>query len=209
MPPKIYDISVDISIGMHTHPGDPKFRSRQIADFEDEKYRLYKISLGNHTGTHVDAPAHFVKDGATVTELPLEMLNGRVRVVQIHNKKKVDFAELSKLVLVDDFRILFKTRNSLLWGSKKTFQRKHVYLTLEASKYLVENGIKLIGFDYLSVEEFGNTEYPVHRYLLGNQVILIEGLNLSEVEEGDYEMSCLPLKLKGFDGAPARVILRR
>jgi arylformamidase len=167
------------------------------------------MSLCNHAGTHVDAPAHFIKDGATIEEIPLEIMNGRVRVVEIYNKRHVDVDELSKLVRVDDFRILFKTRNSLLWKSRKTFQRKHIYLTLQASRYLVENGIKLVGFDYLSVEEFGNTEYPVHRYLLGNQVVLIEGLNLSEVEEGDYEMSCLPLRLSGMDGAPARVILRK
>jgi arylformamidase len=209
MPSKIYDISVDIKSGMHTFPGDPRFRSRQMKSTENDGYSLFKMSLCNHAGTHVDAPAHFVKDGATIDEIPLEILNGRIRVVEIYNKKHVDVDELTKFVLVDDFRILFKTRNSLLWQSKRTFQRKHIYLTLQAAKYLVENGIKLIGFDYLSVEQFGNSEYPVHRYLLGNQVVIVEGLNLSEVEEGDYEMSCLPLKLSGMDGAPARVILRK
>ncbi len=209
MSSRIYDISVDVRMGMHTFPGDPRFKSRQLKTLENDQYQLHQISLGNHTGTHVDAPSHFLKDGATVSELPLEILNGRVRVVEIHDKTKVDVSELTNLVRVDDFRILFKTRNSLFWGSKKNFQRKYIYLTLEASIYLVENGIKLIGFDYLSVEEYGNTEFPVHRYLLGNEVILIEGLNLSEVEEGDYEMSCLPLKLSDMDGAPARVILRK
>lgn len=209
MPPKIYDISVDIRKGMHTFPGDPRFKSRQLKTVENDRYRLHQISLGNHTGTHVDAPAHFLEDGATVSELPLEILNGRVRVIEIHNKMKVDVPELSNLVLVDDFRVLFKTRNSLFWRSKKSFQRKYVYMTLGASMYLVENGIKLIGFDYLSVEEYGNTDFPVHRYLLGNDVILVEGLNLSEVDEGDYEMSCLPLKLADMDAAPARVILRK
>ncbi|HSE41231.1 MAG TPA: cyclase family protein, partial [Acidobacteriota bacterium] len=144
MPTKIYDISVDVKPGMHTHPGDPRFRSRQIKSTENDGYRLFKMSLCNHAGTHVDAPAHFIKDGATIEEIPLEIMNGRVRVVEIYNKRHVDVDELSKLVRVDDFRILFKTRNSLLWKSRKTFQRKHIYLTLQASRYLVENGIKLV-----------------------------------------------------------------
>ena len=194
---------------MHTYPGDARFRSRKLKSVEKDGFEIHRIVLGNHTGTHVDAPAHFVKDGASVTELPLEMLNGRVRVVEIHNKEKVDVAELRNLVLVEDFRILLKTRNSLLWKSKRRYQKKHLYLTLDAAKYLVENGIKLIGFDYLSIERHGDMEFPVHRYLLGNQIIIVEGLNLSEVEEGDYEMSCLPIKLADLDGAPARVILRK
>lgn len=209
MAAKIYDISVDIQTGMPTYPGDAKFKSLKLKSVDQDGYEIHRLTLGNHTGTHVDAPAHFIQDGATVTELPLDILNGRTRVVEIHDKEKVSLEELQNVKLDNDFRILIKTRNSSLWKSKKRFQKKYVYLTLDAAKYLADNDIKLIGFDYLSLEKFGDSEHPVHRYLLGNQVIILEGLNLSNIEEGDYEMFCLPLKLAGLDGAPARVILRK
>jgi arylformamidase len=209
MPAKIYDISVDIQMGMPTYPGDAKFKSRKLKSVEKDGYEIHRLSLGNHTGTHVDAPAHFIQNGATITELPLDILNGRVRVVEILDKEKVGLEAVKELQLQNDFRILFKTRNSSLWKSRKRFQKNYVYLTLDAAKYLAENDIKLIGFDYLSLEKFGDSEHPVHRYLLGNQVIILEGLNLLEVEEGEYEMCCLPMKLAGLDGAPARVILRK
>jgi arylformamidase len=209
MAAKIYDISVDIQVGMPTYPGDAKFKSRKLKSVESDGYEIHRLSLGNHTGTHVDAPAHFIQDGATITELPLDILNGRVRVIEIQNKYQVGLTEVQNLKLDNDFRILFKTRNSSLWKTRKRFQKNYVYLTLDAAKYLAENDIKLIGFDYLSVEKFGDSEHPVHRYLLGNQVIILEGLNLSEVEEGEYEICCLPMKLTGLDAAPARVILRK
>lgn len=209
MTAKLYDISVDIQIGMPTYPGDAKFKSRKLKSVEQDGYEIHRLSLGNHTGTHVDAPAHFIQAGATITELPLDILNGQARVVEIQNKEKIGLTEVQNLKLDNDFRILLKTRNSSLWKTKKRFQKNYVYLTLDAAKYLAENDIKLIGFDYLSLEKFGDSEHPVHRYLLGNQVIILEGLNLSEVEEGEYEMCCLPLKLAGMDGAPARVILRK
>ncbi len=209
MPAKIYDISVDIQKGMPTYPGDPKYKSRKLKSVEHDGYEIHRLTLGNHTGTHVDAPAHFVEGGATITELPLDILTGRVRVVEIVDKEKVGLQEIQNLQLENDFRILLKTRNSSLWKKKKRFQKNYVYLTLDAAQYFAENDIKLIGFDYLSLEKFGDSNHPVHRYLLGNQVIIVEGLNLSEVEPGEYEMSCLPMKLTGLDGAPARVILRR
>jgi arylformamidase len=209
MAAKLYDISVDIQIGMPTYPGDAKFKSRKLKSVEQDGYEIHRLSLGNHTGTHVDAPAHFIQNGATITELPLDILNGRTRVVEIQNKEKVGLTEVQNLKLDNDFRILFKTRNSSLWKTRKRFQKNYVYLTLDAAKYLAETDIKLIGFDYLSLEKFGDSAHPVHRYLLGNQVIILEGLNLLEVEEGEYDMCCLPLKLAGMDAAPARVILRK
>ncbi len=209
MSAKIYDISVDIQTGMPTFPGDAKYKSRKLKSIEQDGYEIHRLTLGNHTGTHVDAPAHFIAGGATITELPLDILNGRVRVIEIFDKEKVGLQEIQNLELESDFRVLLKTRNSSLWKNKKRFQKNYVYLTLDAAKYLAEKDIKLIGFDYLSLEKFGDSEHPIHRYLLGNQVIILEGLNLFEVEAGEYEMSCLPLKLTGLDGAPARVILRK
>lgn len=206
---KIYDVSVELNSKMHVYPGDPRFRSRQMKELDKDSYQLFKIMMGNHAGTHVDAPAHFLKDGASVDELPLELMNGRARVVEIHNNEKVDVPELERLMLADDFRLLFKTRNSLIWKSRKKFKKNYIYLTEDGASYLADNGIKLIGFDYLSIDQFGSLSHPAHKILLGNGVILIEGLNLAEVEEGHYELSCLPLRLTGLDAAPARVILKR
>jgi len=205
---KIYDISVPIGPEMHVLPGDPKFKSRlHRALANGDHYDLHKISLGNHSGTHVDAPAHFIKDGTTITELPLEILYGRARVIEIHHSEKIDVPELQQLVLVDDFRVIFKTRNSMLWGTQAHFTKNYIYLTAEAAKYLVENGIKLVGFDYLSIDRYGDETYPAHRALLENGVILLEGLNLLEVDEGEYDLACLPLRLAGMDAAPARAVL--
>lgn len=208
MPNKIYDISVDIRKGMVVYPKDPRFRFRQAASVEKDGVSLHKIMMGNHTGTHVDAPAHFIEGGASVTDLALELMNGRVRVIEVHSTEKIDVSELQQSLMPDDFRILFKTKNSLLWSSRKKFKKDYIYMTPEAANFLVQSGVKLVGVDYLSIDRFGSDSYPVHKILLGNQVIIVEALNLAEVEEGSYEMSCLPLKLSGLDAAPARVILR-
>jgi arylformamidase len=207
---KFYDISVDIHPRMQAYPGDPKFRSKAIRSLENgDPFSLSKIMMSNHVGTHVDAPSHLNSGGWTITDIPLEVMNGRARVVEIHNGEKIDLPELKQLILMDDFRILFKTRNSHLWSNHKYFSKKYVYLTPQGAKYLIDNGIKLVGFDYHSIDRFGDDEYPVHKLLLENQIALVEGLNLAEVEEGEYEMSCLPLRLKGMDAAPARVVLKK
>jgi arylformamidase len=205
---KIYDVSVPLHYTMPVFPGDPAFKSQRIKSLEAaDLYELHEITLGNHAGTHVDAPAHFLRRGKTVDEIPLEVLNGRARVVEIHDALKIDVPELERLILVEDFRVLFKTRNSLLWNGP--FTGDYIYFTEKAAKYLAENSVKLVGFDYLSVDRYEDKSFPVHKILLKNDTILVEGLNLAEVEEGEYEMSCLPLRLKGLDASPARVILKK
>jgi arylformamidase len=207
---KIYDISVDIHPRMQVYPGDPRFRSKPVRSFEaGDSYGLFKIMMSNHIGTHVDAPSHFIPGGLTITDIPLEVLNGRARVVQIRHREKIDVPELKQLTFMNDVRVLFKTRNSHLWTNHKYFSKKYIHMTPDAARYLVEEGIKLIGFDYHSIELFGDQNYPVHRVLLGNQVVLVEGLDLTQIDEGQYDLSCLPLKLRGMDAAPARVILKK
>ncbi len=207
---KIYDVSVHMHPGMQTYPGDPRFRAKLMKSLEKgDAFSLSKIMMSNHTGTHVDAPSHIIAGGPTITDLPLEVMNGRARVIHIGHREKIDVPELKQIVLMDDFRILFKTRNSLLWSNHKHFSKKYIYLTSDAARFLIDNGIKLIGFDYHSVEQFGENGYPVHKILLENRVVLIEGLNLAEVDPGEYDLSCLPLPLKGMDAAPARVILKQ
>lgn len=205
---KIYDVSVPIDSSTPVFPGDPEFRSKEVRSLNAKgDYQLHEVTMGNHIGTHVDAPAHFIQHGTTIDAVPLEVLNGRARVVEIHNAEKIDVPELKRLILVEDFRVLFKTRNSLLWNAP--FTNDYIYLTKEAARFLSENGVKLVGFDYLSVDRYGDETYPVHKTLLKNGIILVEGLNLAEVEEGEYEMSCLPLRFKGLDASPARVILKK
>ncbi len=205
--PRIYDISVPLAAGMSIYPGDPPFALEPVQRLGESPFELSRLSLSTHTGTHVDAPSHFVRGGASVDQLPIEILLGKARVVELAAREKVERAELEALDLRDDLRVLLKTRMSgqLL---KPDYHQDHVHLSEDAALYLAQAGIKLVGIDYLSVDRFGSTDFPAHRALLGAGVIVIEGLDLSEVEPGEYEMACLPLRVAGADGAPARVVLR-
>jgi arylformamidase len=206
---KIYDVTVPISKDLVVYPGDPpiKIVRRSSINKNESKMNLSRFSFGSHTGTHVDPPFHFIEDGITVDKLPLELLMGRARVVEV-TAPRIDEAVLEEIDLTADVRVLFKTRNSYLWNQRK-FVEDFVYITPGAAKVLVSEGIKVVGIDYLSVERFGAAEPETHWTLLGAGTLIVEGLDLSEVEPGDYEMVCLPLKVKDGDGAPARVILRQ
>lgn len=205
---KIYDVTVPVSRELILYPGDPpvKIERKTTLGKNGAKYNLSRYSFGSHTGTHIDAPFHFIEGGLTVDQLPLALLMGRVRVVEL-TSHVIDEAALAEFDFTADARVFFKTRNSYLWNQKE-FVEDYVYITPGAARALVNNGIKLVGIDYLSVEKFGATEWETHVALLKNGTIIIEGLDLREVEPADYEMICLPLKIKDGDGAPARVILR-
>jgi len=205
---KIYDVTVPLSKDLVVYPGDPhvKISRRTIINKNDARSNMSRLSFSSHAGTHVDPPLHFIEDGDSADKLPLEMLLGRARVVQI-TAPFIDEAVLEEFDFTTDSRVLFKTRNSYLW-SQKNFVEDYVYITPGAALKLVNYGIKVIGIDYLSVEKYGSEEFATHRTLLAGGVIIIEGLDLREVEPGNYEMSCLPLKIKDGDGAPARVVLR-
>jgi len=164
--------------------------------------------MSAHAGTHVDAPRHFFDDGPGTEHLSLEILCGRARVIELTTRKAVTPEDLAHFDLREDVRLLIKTHNSRLWGSA-TFHTDYIGVTQPAAKFLVEHGVKLLGVDYLSVEQFKTPGAPAHRMLLGAGTIVIEGLNLRDVEPGTYEMFCLPLAIVGADGAPARVVLRR
>jgi arylformamidase len=204
---KIYDVSVAISPNMPVYPGDPAVdieRTQQIA--RGDVANVTRLNFGVHTGTHVDAPHHFIDGGMTVDQIPLNLLMGRARVLEIASAV-ISEEVLDEFDFTEDARVLFKTRNSYLWN-EKSFVTDFVHLTKGAAERLVEEGIKVVGIDYLSVEKYNFEAPDVHRTLLGHGTIIIEGLNLSEVEAGDYEMICLPMKIEGGDGAPARVVLR-
>ena len=206
---KIFDVTVPISKDMPVYPGDPavKIERKATIDKKEAKYNLSRYSFSSHVGTHVDAPFHFIADGQTVDQLPLEILIGRTRVVEV-TAPRIDEAALKEFRFTADARVLFKTRNSYLW-SQPRFVEDYVYITPGAARALVNEGIKLVGIDYLSVEQYGSNTFETHLTLLRAGTLIIEGLDLREVEPGDYEMICLPMKIQGGDGSPARVILRQ
>ncbi len=204
---KIYDVSVPIRPQMPVYPGDPAVdieRTMQIAN--GDVANVSRLSFGAHTGTHVDAPRHFIEGAMSIDEIPLNLLVGRARVVEV-SATVITPDVLGEFDFTEDARVLFKTRNSYLWSDPE-FSKDFVYFTKEAAELLVEHGVKVVGIDYLSVEKYNFDVPHVHRTLLGNGTIIIEGLDLREVEAGDYEMICLPLRIEGGDGAPARVVLR-
>lgn len=206
---KIYDVTVPISKELIVYPGDPQVKIRRLSAIgqKDGKYNLSVLTLSSHCGTHIDSPFHLFADGETVDHLALELLLGRARVVEI-TSPRIDATVLQEFDLMTNVRLLFKTRNSYLWSSKQ-FVKDYVHLTVDAARYLVQEGIKLVGIDYLSVDKADSEELEVHKELLQAGVIIIEGLDLREVEPGDYELICLPLKIQNGDGAPARVVLRQ
>ncbi|HUK89342.1 MAG TPA: cyclase family protein [Blastocatellia bacterium] len=206
---KIYDVTVPISKDMVVYPGDPPItiQRKQTIGKNGAQCNLSRYSFGSHSGTHIDPPFHFIENGITVDKIPLELLLGRARVVEI-TAACIDEAALEEFDFTPDARVLFKTRNSYLWSQHK-FVEDFVYITPGAARVLVNNGIKVVGIDYLSVEKFGAEEPETHKILLGAGTIIIEGLDLREVEPADYDMVCLPLNIKDGDGAPARVILKQ
>ncbi|HZS09238.1 MAG TPA: cyclase family protein [Blastocatellia bacterium] len=206
---KIHDITVSISSDLPVYPGDPEIQIRPTLSMAaGDICCVSQLSFGTHIGTHVDPPAHFVRGGATLDQLPLDVLIGPARVIDVGEEPFIDAAVLARANLDGVSRVLFKTRNSRLWHSAKEFQKSFVYLETDAAGMLVERGVRLVGIDYLSVEKFDFEVPATHYALLRNNVIIVEGLDLSAVAPGDYELICLPLKLRDGDGGPARVVLR-
>jgi arylformamidase len=205
----IYDISLPISEALVVWPGDPPIRLSQPSHLErGDLATLTRLDLGAHTGTHVDAPAHFVRGGAGVDALDLEVLVGPALVVHLPEAEVLTAGLLAALDLPPGTeRLLFRTRNSERWARGETaFFEGFVGLAEDGARWLVERGVRLVGVDYLSVAPFADPA-PTHEILLRTGVIAVEGLNLSGIAPGVYQLVCLPLKLVGGDGAPARAIL--
>jgi arylformamidase len=206
---RLIDVSVPLDAQLPTYPHNTPFSLEPIKRIaRGDSSNVSTLHMSAHTGTHVDAPRHFFDQGAGTESLPLELLIGRARVIAIDSRAGVAAEDLAPIDLSDDIRVLIKTHNSRLWGAPE-FHEDYVGVTDSGAKYLVDHGIKVVGVDYLSVEKFHNPGAPAHHVLLGAGTIVIEGLNLQEVDPGVYEMFCLPLRVVGSDGAPARVVLRR
>jgi arylformamidase len=211
-PMRIYDVSVPLSNDLPTYPGDPGIQIRNwltLANGDDANVTF--LNFGAHTGTHVDAPSHFIEGAGKVESLDLEVLIGEAHVVEVPKDRHVIDEEFVNATCARDAaRILFKTRNSEFWSEPQPqFHTDFTYLDLRAAQALAERGVKLIGIDYLSIEKF-ESDNETHRALLSRGVVILEGLNLSDVPAGSYELICLPLRLRSDkgDGAPARAVLR-
>jgi len=205
---KIYDISVTLGDSTPVYEGDPAINiipHKSIAN--GDSANITKLSMGAHSGTHIDAPFHFDQDGKHINELELDTFFGPAQVIEVATQDGlVTREELIGTVSEGTTRILLKTPNSKLWD-RSDFEKGFASLSLEAAEWVVENGIKLVGIDYLSIEKFHSGDHAVHRTLLTNSIVVIEGLNLAQVPPGEYNLIALPLKIKDGDGSPTRAIL--
>lgn len=210
---RIYDVSVPISALTPTYPGDPGIEIKQWLSLDrGDAANVSLLHFGAHTGTHVDAPAHFIHGAAELQSMSLEILIGAATVVEIPDDVlAIDESVVATTCLTPARRVLFKTRNSKFWGAADGhFRTDYTYISAGGARKLVADGVQLVGIDYLSVERFESADYETHHALLSHGVVIIEGLDLRAVPAGNYELICLPLKIAegSGDGAPARTILR-
>jgi arylformamidase len=206
---KLIDVTVPLDANLPSYPGNTPFSLEAIKRIaRGDSSNVSSLHMSAHAGTHVDAPRHFIDQASGADAIPLEMLVGRTRVIEVTSRKGIGPDELSAVDLAEDVRVLIKTANSRFWGTPE-FHPEYVGVTEAGARYVIDHGIKVLGVDYLSVEEFKKPGAPAHHVLLGGGMIIIEGLNLRDVEPGVYEMLCLPLRIVDADGAPARVVLRR
>lgn len=189
-------------------PQDPPVHIKRIKDInKGEGANVSFLSFGSHSGTHIDAPLHFIKNAKGVDKMPFQAVVGPARVLAIKDRRVIREPELRGCRIESGERIIFKTLNSSYWKTK-TFQKEFVYISPEAAEYLASLKVRAIGADYLSVGGYHKDGGQTHKILLGAGIWIIEGLNLSKVKPGDYDLICLPLKIFNSDGAPARAIIR-
>ncbi|HEV7991074.1 MAG TPA: cyclase family protein [Gemmatimonadaceae bacterium] len=208
--PRIYDVSMPLRTGGLVYPNNPPISITPVSEIaKGATANVSRVDMGSHTGTHVDAPLHFMDGGAGVDELPLDVLMGPARLIAFGDEVlAVGEAELRRHDLSGVTRLLIRTRNSAWLASGSTeFHPDFTHVAPDGAAYLVSLGVRLVGVDYLSVEQFHSPHHRTHRTLLENGVVIVEGMSLSEPPAGDYELRCLPLLLAGLDGAPARAVL--
>jgi arylformamidase len=205
---RIHDISAPVETQGLVYPGNPEIDiAPQQAISQGAGANVSRISFGSHTGTHVDAAKHFFDDGQTVDDIPLEKLIGPAILIAVDDSNlSVTAADLQKFDLGSHTRILIRTRNSSFLHERE-FHRDFTYLAPDGAEYLVSKGVELVGVDYLSIEQFHSGHHRTHRTLLEKKIVIVEGLSLRDVPVGEYEFICLPLRLAGLDGAPARAVL--
>ena len=204
---RYYDISLNLStetVRWATAPPLQLHERRRMARGDANNSSAMTMSV--HSGTHVDAPFHFVPDGAGIDALPLQTFIGPALVHAVDAEKYITAEHVNAIAPAGETRVLFKTRNSALLR-KPAYDPDFVAFSLDAARALVARGVRLVGLDYLSVAH-ADEQVPVHRAFLDHGVVLLEGVDLTEVPPGRYELICFPVKLRGVDGAPCRAVLR-
>ncbi|HEX9249108.1 MAG TPA: cyclase family protein [Gemmatimonadaceae bacterium] len=193
------------------YAGDAPLKFEFLKDMrKGDGFTLSAYSMGAHSGTHIDAPMHFVRDGASIEQLSLASLIGPARVIDIPDEvQSINAAELNRHEWRGAPRVIFRTRSSLRgWMASSTFHRDFAYIAPDAAQLLADAGVQLVGVDYISAEQFGAPAPRTHQILLGKGIPIVEGLALGTVRAGDYDLIVLPIKVAGHEGAPARAILR-
>ena len=198
-----------IENGMLSWPSDGPVSIEKIRSMDNgERLNLSRLDMSAHTGTHVDAPVHFIQEGSGIDSVPLDILIGPAAVVHLPGVREIGDGELKAAGIPPDTkRLLLKTENGKLLGQKQ-FQKDYSFFTLEGAQYIIDSGVRLVAIDYLSIAAYGSGE-AVHQALLGEGIVIIEGVDLREISAGPYNMIALPLKIGGCDGAPARVVLEK
>ena len=205
----IYDVTVPITNTMPVWPTDPPVQLLSKSHESQDKTHIISltaITMGSHTGTHIDAPFHMIQGGKRLHEFSLDILVGKAKVLEIAALRAIGRAQLEGVKWDGVERVLFKTENSAHWQDGK-FYEEFVYLEPDGAEFLVQRGVRLVGIDYLSIDKFHSLSHPSHFVLLNKNILILEGLNLKRVQPGEYTMYALPLNLQDADGAPARVIL--
>lgn len=204
------DISFPYYEGMAIYPGNPSYEREAVQDvLRGDLATVSKITMGTHTGTHIDAPLHVFKDGRSVNQIPLAQMNGQAKLLDLRGMQEISVERLKTEKLCADDIVLLKTDNTERFQGTQVLS-DYVTLTYEAAEYLVEIGIKMVGIDYMSIERPRGKRIEgksIHRILLGAGIVIAEGLDLRYITEGEYELFCFPLCLKGADGAPAKAVL--
>jgi arylformamidase len=204
------DISVPIQTGMMSWPDQPGVDVSKLMSIDKgDASNVSKLQLSVHTGTHMDAPLHFLPGGNDITTVPLEEVIGRTRVVEINDVESIKADDVRDIGLTKGHRILFKTANSKRRWDAAPFDPDFVYLSTDAARLLAEKQVSCVGIDYPSIAGYKKNEKPVHEILLTAGIWIIEGLYLADVSAGEFEMIALPLKIQGSDGSPARVVIKK
>jgi len=208
---EVYDISVLLGKESIDWPGNPPYSRELILKIEAGDFcNLSKLVMPTHVGTHVDTPAHYIATGKNLNEFPIERWILPAHVANIKDSDVILPTELENLDIKPGDALLLKTANSTSGKSTSgVFSERFVYMSPESADLCVNKKVSLVGIDYTTVDKFGNEDFPIHHKLLGNEILILEGINLKEVPPGKYTLFCLPLKLKGAEGAPARAILVR
>jgi len=204
------DVSMPLFSGMPAFPGDPPFSAEPLERLDaGAMFGLSRITLGSHTGTHLDPPSHFVRGGMSIDRIDLGTLNGPCLVIEGGTDRRSVTVEELASISAGATRVLLRTPNSLRWERRLEYFEDYVGLSLPAALWLADHGVRLVGIDALSIEADGSEGYPVHRALLGRGVVILEGLLLGAVTPGAYELACWPLRIRDGDGGPARVAVGR